>query len=293
MTTREDRLVITTASLGSVDYPILATFGDVTLRPGLASHLLTVDVTMVGRWAGAGASVPMILDGFVSVGPQMTPVGRIGAHVVTLHDYQVSAPIEAMLSDEQLIALESARGAGDVELTFDLSTTLFATPSGVESSVTSQTRYRIPAHRWLEQLDNVGAAVGITIRVPSPLADASAPERAELASEPSMVRAAKRLREARAALRDNNLEGCIKSCRSVLENIALLVRPLPADQVRLTVPKSRTQEQRWSAVHHDLFSLASGASHDDELTATFEWTRLDAEAVLAATAGLLARVRTR
>jgi hypothetical protein len=35
-----------------------------------------------------------------------------------------------------------------------------------------------------------------------------------------------------------------------------------------------------------------GASHDAELTVTFEWTRLDAEAILAATAGLLARVRT-
>jgi hypothetical protein len=284
--------VITTTSLGSVDYPILATFGDATLRPGLASHLLTVDVTMVGRWAGAGASVPIILDGFVSVGSQLKPITRIGAHVVTLHDYQVSAPIEALLSDEQLIALESERGAGDVELTFDLSTTLLETPNGVESSITSQTRYRIPSHRWLEQLDNVGAAVGITIRVPSPLTDAASHERSESAEEPSITRAAKRLREARAALRDGNFEGCIASCRFVLENLALLDQPLPAESVRLAVPRSRTQRQRWSAMFHDLYSLASGASHDDELTANFEWTHADAEAVLAATAGLLARVRT-
>jgi hypothetical protein len=191
-----------------------------------------------------------------------------------------------------MIAFECARVDSDVELTLDLSATVLALPGGVELTVTSQTRYRIPAHRWLEQLDNVGAAVGITIRVPSPLTDAANPERSESAKEPSMTRAAKRLREARAALRDGNFEGCITSCRFVLENIALLDRPLPAEPVRLAVPRSRTQRQRWSAMFHDLYSLASGASHDDELTATFEWTRADAEAVLAATAGLLARVRT-
>lgn len=269
---REDHRVMTTTSFGSVDHPINATFGEAHLRAGLAAHLLTIDVAMIGRWPGASAGVPMLLDGFLSVGPQMKPLAQIGTRVVTLRDYQVSESIKAIVTDEQLIAIESARGAGDVELTFDLTTTLLSTPSGVEPSITAQAQYRIPAHRWLEQLDNVGAAVAITIRVPSPLADESAPERAELAGEPSMVRAAKRLREARGALRDKNFEGCIKSCRAVLENIELLVAPVPANQVRSTVPKSRSQEQRWSALHHDLFSLASGANHDDELTATFEWT---------------------
>lgn len=248
-------------------------------------------MTMAGGWLSPGSTAPVIMEGFMWSGPGMAPVAPIGARVVTLCDFPVPAPLEVTLTDDQLIAFECARLDGDVELTLDLSVTVLAAPGGMEPTVTSQTRYRIPSEQWLKQLDNVGAAVGITIRVPSPLTDASNPQRSESAEAPSMSRAAKRLREARAALRDGNFEGCITSCRFVLENIALLEKPLPVEEVRHAVPKLRTQQQRWSAMFHDLYSLASGASHDDELTATFEWTRADAEAILAATAGLLARLR--
>src|SRR5450830_236052 len=149
----EDRRVMTTASLGTVAHPIPAIFGDVFLRPGVAAHLLTLEMTIAGGWLPPGSIAPVILEGFMWSGPGMAPVAPIGARVVTLRDFPVPAPLQVTLTDDQLIAFECARGDSDVELTLDLSATVLALPGGVEPSVTSQTRYRIPAHRWLEQLD--------------------------------------------------------------------------------------------------------------------------------------------
>ena len=52
--------------------------------------------------------------------------------------------------------------------------------------------------------------------------------------------------------------------------------------------EDRTQGQRWAAIYYDVKSMASSAHHDDQTTDGFVWNRSDAEALLAATAGLLA-----
>lgn len=80
--------------------------------------------------------------------------------------------------------------------------------------------------------------------------------------------------------------------RRVLENLTRL-RPLPTrGEIVKTNPEQRTQAQRWPALHHDLARAYQGAAHhDDEVTEGFAWTRVDAEAVLAATAGMLARLK--
>ncbi|MGZ4545204.1 MAG: hypothetical protein ACXVXT_07400 [Blastococcus sp.] len=54
---------------------------------------------------------------------------------------------------------------------------------------------------------------------------------------------------------------------------------------------SRNERQRWSALFYDVCSLASAASHDDDITAAFTCPRQDNQAMLAATARLLARVK--
>jgi hypothetical protein len=231
-----------------------------------------------------------IVDGYVWVEPRMRAIGRIGARVMTLRGYDVQQGLDVTLTDDQLIGLETARrDQEDVELLIDLQTTLLGPPSGVHPSATSQTRVRIRWHRWLEVLDGVGAAVSVVVRVPSPLTDAATREGRPREDEPSLTRAAARLREARNALRDNDFEGCIRTCRAVLENAKLLTPPTPAATVEKTPARQRTQDQRWAALFHDLYSITSAANHDDELTATFRWDRADAEAILAATSGVLTR----
>jgi hypothetical protein len=56
-----------------------------------------------------------------------------------------------------------------------------------------------------------------------------------------------------------------------------------------TPAAQRTQGQRWAAIFHDVKSMSSAAHHDDSTTEGFSWNRSDAEAILAATAGLLGR----
>ena len=49
------------------------------------------------------------------------------------------------------------------------------------------------------------------------------------------------------------------------------------------------QDQRWAAIYYGVKSMASAAHHDDYSTLGFVWQRADAEAILAATTGLLLR----
>lgn len=82
------------------------------------------------------------------------------------------------------------------------------------------------------------------------------------------------------------------TCRKVLENISRLVTLPSAKSIARTAPEERDQQQRWAAVFYDVRSVASAAHHDDATTDGFSWTCVDAEAVLATTASLLARYST-
>lgn len=79
------------------------------------------------------------------------------------------------------------------------------------------------------------------------------------------------------------------TCRRVLENISRLVSIPSTKSVADTSGTQRGQEQRWAAIDWDVKSMASAAHHDDRTTDDFPWSRVDAEAILAATAGLLER----
>ena len=79
------------------------------------------------------------------------------------------------------------------------------------------------------------------------------------------------------------------TCRRVLENVSRLVAVPGAGEVFKVKAEDRTQDQPWAAIYHDVKSIASAAHHDDDTTEGFTWGRSDAEAILAATAGLLNR----
>jgi hypothetical protein len=194
------------------------------------------------------------------------------------------------LSDDQLIALERARGEDDVILRLDLKATLLQPPAGTHPVADEQATLRIPRHRWLQLLDQAGTEVGIVIRVRSPLTDPDLkPAPAANAKDvASFGQATGRLRQARAELRDGQSEHCIATCRKVLENVALLAQ-LPDAKSLTPAVGQRTQDERWAAIYHAVKSMTHAAHHDDTNTSQFTWTRADAEAILAMTAGLLTR----
>ncbi len=275
-----------TATLSFAGRPTLLHFGEVGLFAGVGVHRLDFGVKTHAPWLDdATAATPVLMEGFVWLDQPMKAIGALVPQVMTFRSYSVSERLLLTVSDEQLIAIDGAHDAGDLALRLNLQGTLLQAPATTHPTFATEVGYRLPLPRWLQLLDQVGMEVGISVRVPSPLSDAARREGTQLGDPPSLVQAAKRLREAREQLREGRPEMCVRSCRLVLENLNQLNPPVKVGKI----PKDRSQDERWAALNEDLYSLTSAASHDDPVTEHFSWSRADAEAVLVATAGLVAR----
>lgn len=269
-------------------------FGDACLSPGSGSQRLTLPFQATATWldqADPKSNAPALLTGTVWTDqPGYRWLTGFQAQVLTLRGYLVGEELTIDLSDDQLIALERARGEDDLSLVLNLQAVLLAGVPDVHPVATNQFRLRIARARWVDVLEQVGAGVSILLRVPSPLTDAVLPAPPASAEDAaSLAQAAARLRQARAELRDHQWEHCVATCRRVLENLGRLARIPSVKQLSDVPPQQRSQDQRWAAIYHDVKSLASAAHHDDETTDGFTWRRADTEAILAATAGLLCR----
>lgn len=279
---------------------IHVSFGDIQLTPGVANHRLVLQAQMTATWLDAaqdpGCHTQALLTGTIWIDqPSFRWVAGLEVQVVTLRGYAAGEELVASLTDDQLICLERAREGGDVSLRLKLQATLLAPPEGGHPVAHEELPVRISRARWLELLDQAGTEVGVLVRVPSPLTD-SALTAAPAASDgdaASLAQATARLRQARAELRDHQWEHCVATCRRVLENISRLASVPSAKSVADTPAAQRTQDRRWAAIFHDVKNMASAAHHDDSTTESFSWSRADAEAILAATAGLLGRYTQR
>jgi hypothetical protein len=266
--------------------------GDAYLRPGVAVHLLSISATTHATWLDpedASTTAAILLEGFVWFDQAMRPLGPLARQVFVCRGYPVGEQLELLLTDDQLIALTALVGPAQVGLRIDFKATWLNGPAETHATHDQQTGYQIQPAQWTQMLEQAGTAVAVTIRVPSPLSDAAGESPSPTPA--SLHQAAKRLRQAQLDLRDGRYEDCARSCRLALENLEGLQQAPSAKEVFSVAAKDRTSKQHWAAVHYDLMSLLSAAHHDDKVTQLFQWTRQDAEAVLAATAGLLARFR--
>jgi hypothetical protein len=276
--------------LGQVHF----TFGEAALTPGFGSQRLVLPMKVTGTWLDPddpAANLPMLLTGTVwADSPVPRWLGSLHSQTLTVRGYLVSEDLELDLSDDQLVALERARGEDDLTLTIKLEATLLPPVEGVHPVARENVYYRIARSRWLEQLDQLGSEIGIVLRVGSPLTDpARADVSASAADAASLAQATHRLRQARAELGDHRWEASVATCRKVLENLALLAPLPPAKRVFAIAADARDQEQRWAAIYYDVRGMASAAHHDGNVSFDFTWRRADAEAILAATAALLGR----
>lgn len=270
-------------------------FDDVFLTPGFGTSRMVLHANITGTWLDPDAPTSnsaALLTGTVWTDlPNFRWLAGLQPQLLTLRGFQVSEELLIDIADDQLIALERARGEDDIVLRLKLQATLLPPFDGVHPLAQEETTVRISRMRWLDLLDQLGSEVGIVLRVPSPLTD-SAMRLAPAASAqdaPSLSQATARLRQAKAELREHQWEHCVATCRRVLENLARLVTLPPAGEVFKVKPEERSQDKRWAAVYYDVRSMASAAHHDDDTTDGFTWNRADAEAILAATAGLLGR----
>lgn len=268
-------------------------FEQVHLHRGLVAHRFVVQTRAHAEWltsAREQAVETMLLTGQVGLDfPPNGFVAPLAAQVMTLYGSPSGTELSFSVTEEQLIAIERARGENYVRLRVDLQTTLLAPAVGVVPVQFNQAVITIDTSRWHHLLEQAGTEVGVLIRVRSSLTEPDLgtvdPDSAEGAS---LSRATAQLRRARGLLSDHNWQGCVEACRKVLENLGRLQPDMPsAEAVAAIKAKQRNQEQRWAAVFHDVMSLTSAAHHDDPVTIPFTWRRSEAEALLAASAGLL------
>jgi hypothetical protein len=238
-----------------------------------------------------GLNEPTLLTGTTWTDqPLFRWLAAIQPQTLAVRGYQVNEELVIDLLDDQIIALEHTRGENDVVLRVKLQATLLRADVGIYPVAYEEIPVRISAGRWLELLDQLGSEIGILVRVPSPLTDSALhlPPTASAEDVASLSQATSRLRQARAEFRDHQWEHCIATCRRVLENISRIVSLPSAKQIFAKPSESRDQAERWAAMYYDVKSMASAAHHDDSTTSGFTWNRVDAEAVLAMTAALLA-----
>jgi len=291
---------LTTASLRFLPLgQIHMAYGDVHLAPGSGTHRLMLPVKITGTWldpeAPTSNNAALLVGTAWTSQPYFRWLAGLEPQVLTLRGFAVGEELVLSLSDEQLIALERARGEDDIVLNLKLQATLLPPYEGVHPITVEEATFRISRARWLELLDQVGTEVGILLRVPSPLTDSPTelPPVASAEDAASLAQATARLRQARAELRDHRWEHCVTTCRRVLENVARLVNLPSATALSKIKPEDRSQDERWAAIYYDVKSMAGAAHHDDGTTEGFIWRRADAEAVLAPTASLLVRYTAR
>lgn len=247
----------------------------VNLTPGAATHRLSVTVTVTS--AGLADGLPIQLSGEIwAVFPSTRRwLGQLYPKHVITRSFPCPEQLTCGLSDSELLVIEALRDGRDLSLQLDLEAVLLHPVDGLHPITAAQELAYVPAEAWARQLEALGAAVVMEVLVPLPF------EGSELR------RAVERIREAKGHITDGRYEEAITKARLALDYVRQVMppeRPMPS-----TKPQERTQAQRWWVLVDDLYSLASGASHDDLVTEDFSWSREDAVMIVATVAGLLRR----
>ncbi|MGA5304613.1 hypothetical protein ACPCHT_32210 [Nucisporomicrobium flavum] len=276
-------------ALGKVVY----SHGPSDVMPGPGGHLLRIDFDARGDWLKDSDAAQALVTGDVwcNNSPAFPWVGALVPQVVTLRPFSANTWLAVQVSDDQLLALEKARADRPLDLRVNLKSTLLHPGEGFYLVAEDQFTWSISPSDWAQILDKVGLQTGFLIRVAGPFADSAT--QVELAGsdedQASLAQAVARLRQARTELAEGRWEACIATCRRVLENVKRIVPSWPtAKSIRTQADPERLNEtERWAALFYATMALTQPAHHDDHTTLSFSFSREKAEAVLAATAGLV------
>jgi len=127
-------------------------FGEPHLRPGVGAHRLSLSMRSQADWLdpeATPATVSLLVEGEIWWDQAMGPFATLPAKVLTLRGYPVSENWPLHLSDEQLIAIESRRGIGDLVFRLDLAGTFLHEAASIHPTQTTQIGYRIAVSDWL------------------------------------------------------------------------------------------------------------------------------------------------
>lgn len=230
-----------------------------SLIPGLGAHRLRIPVLVEPITLPAGITVLQLSGELQAEHPAPMWLGDV-IPVSLLEGRSRPTDLVCSLSDQQILALEQARGDQELQIRMNLTGVLPQGPSEYPFAH-DQEAIRVPTSRWGEQLEGLGRAVSVTIAVPLP------PDGAHLAD------ASNYLREAKLLITDGKYEPAVVKIRLALERMRDLkhwpAKP-PKDQPD---PTKWSQDVRWGVILTGLWSQACGAAHADEVTKDFVYTR--------------------
>lgn len=209
--------------------------------------------------------------------PPPTPI-HAGTHDLEpgLHAGHHRAPGPAVLSVDvlQLHAIEAGR-TGDMRFELDLNATL-PQAVGYPACAPATLGISIAKSRWEEQIAALGPSSAFEMAVPFPLADEP---RAEVG---------RTLREAQRLITVGEIRASILEMRRALEWIQQNAAWDNPGTKKLA--EQCSQSERWWRIQAALYSQTSGAMHNDAITRDFQYSRAEAETILAMTSALLRNV---
>ncbi|MGW9030955.1 hypothetical protein ACWGQ5_44260 [Streptomyces sp. NPDC055722] len=256
---------------------------NVTFTPGWDVHRLALifEVTARGDYA---VDAPFLVSGTLWTHEMPNPASWVGvlqapSGPVGLKPFMQTLTLETTVTDQQLRGLEKTRAGADLSLRAQLTLTALAYTKHWPVAQ-GQEIIRIPHATWSNALVQLDAGAFVDVLIPITAVEARAT-------------AARRIREAKTAIRDRRYEHAVTLARAVLDAVreACNTQKVNARAMAKTKAADRDQEERWAVLIQSAFSLFSGAPHDDAgTTENFTWTRADAVAAVATAAGLLARL---
>ncbi|MEV5049334.1 hypothetical protein AB0N20_33290 [Streptomyces griseoincarnatus] len=254
---------------------------EVNFTPGWDAHrlALTFEVTALGNYT---VDAPFLVSGTLWADELPGPGSWIGALHATrpigLKSFATNLTLETSMTDQQLRGLEKARASTDLALRAQLTLTALAETKHWPVA-DDQEVIRIPHATWSNALTQFDAGAFVDVLIPVTTVEARAT-------------GARRIREAKTAIRDGRYEHAVGLARAALDPVreACDTRKVH-DQAVQKKAGERDQEERWAMLTQSAYALFSGAPHDDSgTTENFTWTRADAIAAVATAAGLLARL---
>lgn len=204
----------------------------------------------------------------------------VTGHLVNPVQVATEFRLTGFISVEQLRVVEELRsGADSISVVLQVSVACVDGEPTTLVGGTGEFSFALPAGEWRQELERVDAATYVEILVP-------------LTSNTEHANAVRRLRNARTLIQDDRVEEALVEARKALEFVRKAGGTLKiVQQAKDKSPRDRDLRERWAHLVEDIFSLLSGAAHDDQgTTEHFTWTRADAVALVGSTAGLLGRL---
>jgi hypothetical protein len=246
----------------------------VALQRGYGTHNAALSLTITAGPDFVPGTL-LVLDAQVATAENNLFLGNTATIRTPLYPTPTPRALSLPLTNEQLLRLEDARRGRDLDLQIRYQAWL-PEHDGGRQATEHQDRITIAASRWLQQLEVLDLGVGFTVTVPLPFQDGE------------LKGAGDCIRKARHHLYDGEYDAAIGQVRRAIERMKPLAQ-WPAVS-RTEDVKLRSQAQRWEAIRLSVFSQASGAAHDDEVTKTFSYSREEAEALIGMAASLLRAV---